>query len=232
MKHIKSILEFNYSDIGNTEQDVTFDFSPRGGLLNIIKGNNLSRHFFNEAYRLVLDYLEETKIKKSINDLVLMNNIIEYVNDNTSDLVKNHQTKIVQHEKLSNEQLLVIDRVMSLSIDHWSDYTNKRRPINDFIRNNFGSGNYVSDIILLDKMIFYYEGFVLDLKTKQWTPPKNINVNSLEDVDSFEIFKNYNFQKKYLNNNPSMIFNFPEELLNDRIIDEYGYILKSKKYNL
>lgn len=97
------------------------------------------------------------------------------------------------------------------------------------------------DFILLDKMIFYYEGFILDLNTKKWNPPKDTDVNSIKKISDsklYNIFSDYNFQKEYLKNDPKMIFNFYNKLddnyplLNNDIKDEYGYVLKSKKYNI
>jgi hypothetical protein len=78
-------------------------------------------------------------------------------------------------------------------------------------------------------MIFFYNGFKLNLLNKKWTPSKNIKLTNQKEEN---VFITYNFQKKYLDIDPTNIFQFPLDFIHPKIYNEYLYMIKSKNYNL
>jgi len=236
MKYIKKLNEFNISDIGKNKS-FGFDFSPRRGTLNILHNNELYSFYWHEAYSEIIDYLESNTIIN--NPMKLLGNIIDYVNSITSDITKSNQImtnkKQIIKSNLSYEDLLIINSIYSLSTNFWlnwdTDYAKYTiKFINDNFKNKLPS---LSNILFLDKMIFYYNGYKLDLNTKKWTPSKDIDVsNKISAKNIINIFMTYNFQKQYLKNNSFLINNIPDEILDDNIRIEYDYILKSNNFNI
>ena len=219
----------------NDEVDGDYDFSPRSGPLMIIKSNKWELYYFREAYREVINFLERNAIFSSN---LSMNDLRDYVNSITSDIVNNSQYKNMSNGTFNYEEKVLIDFILS-NYDRLFDlFWHVDFDTHDFILglylNTFNMDNGdIPDIINLDNMTFYYKGFKLDLKTKEWTPSKKIHAKNIDnDKGMIEIFKDYNFQKAYLSKNPMLIENIPEILLNDRIKEEFEYAINSKKYNL
>lgn len=222
MKYLK-FLEFS----GNDGHDFSYDFSPRRGTLYVLSSNNLSSFYFSEAFREVLNYLENNKLKNITPDSVLTE-IIDYVKSITSDIVNSLQIGSKSNLKLPDSELCVLNNMINLPVEFWYESNSVTNLIRKFIDILYLNS---SNIIYLDKNIFYYDGFKLDLKTKKWSPPKNSKVRDIKPTN-INIFKNYNFQKEFLKDNAELIHKIPDELIDDKIRKEYDYILKSKKYNL
>lgn len=217
MKHLKLFEQHNNSE--------TCDFSPRRGTLYVVKKNKLSSYYFHEACRVIIDFIEEETINTSSTPLQILKQIIEYVNNSTSSLVRSLQQGQINNRKMTINEKLIIDNIIKLPIQFWFDPTIQYELIlYEFLENNFQPNESVPGIILdLDKMIFYQNGRTFDITTKKWT--KNMNLKN-------NYFNSYDFQKKYIENDPTLIFNIPNEMLDDDIKNEYDYLIQSKKYNI
>lgn len=217
MKHLKLFEQHNNSE--------TCDFSPRRGTLYVVKKNKLSSYYFHEACRVIIDFIEEETINTSSTPLQILKQIIEYVNNSTSSLVRSLQQGQINNRKMTINEKLIIDNIIKLPIQFWFDPTIQYELIlYEFLENNFQPNEAVPGIILdLDKMIFYQNGRTFDITTKKWT--KNMNLKN-------NYFNSYDFQKKYIENDPTLIFNIPNEMLDDDIKNEYDYLIQSKKYNI
>lgn len=232
MKNMKNINEFFKSGIGKNKI-ITYDFSPRRGTLYVVKDNKISSFYFHEAYRLVLDYLGKEQINSSFLPSEIINNIVQYVNNKTSTLTQSQQIGQIKNDTLSDKDILILNLIKKLPNSFWTELNYNTKLINVFLNNHFKNTQMqdISNIIFLNELIFYYDGFTLDLKSKKWTPPKEQNLREVNN-QNFKMFFDYKFQKEYLKNNPELIFNFPKEMLDNKIQDEYNYIIQSNKYNL
>jgi hypothetical protein len=226
-------------ELSNSQDDEgPYDFSPRRGSLMIIKDNTWELYYFHEAYREVITFLENNKIDTNLS----ITNIRYYVNSITTDTTNKAQYKNQLNGTLNNEQKVLINLILSKYdrlFDIFWNISWRNQELSFSIDQlftqifNFNDDKGIPDIINLNNMNFYYNGFVLNLITKKWTPSKNIpDTDFNNDKEIIDIFKNYDFQKEYLKNDPSLILNIPGLLLNDKIRLEYEYIFQSKKYNL
>lgn len=225
---IKKFFEFNKVDMDGA--DMYYDFLPRRGMLYLIKGDIIESKYFNEAFRIILDYLENEKISPNITIKI----ISDYVDSKTSNLVKSLQSGRFSSDKLTEPQKLIFDGIITLPIDYFYFTSEKKISVKKFISNFININDLIPDnVIYLDKMIFFYSGFKLNLKTKKWTPSKNTiaqNIETKKEIKS--IFETYNFQKKLILLDYNLIFKIPEKILDKQILEEYDYLLSAKNYNL